>query len=55
MFAKVTLEDGEVLGYLCMQEPEFETEATFAKAADSMKRKAKKQGKAVVGPISHIF
>jgi len=54
LFAKVTLEDGEVLGYLCMQEPEFETEATFAKAADSMKRKAKKQGKAVVGPIKEL-
>jgi hypothetical protein len=31
---------GQVLGYLCMLEPEFDAESVFAKAAGQMKAKA---------------
>jgi len=40
LYAKVEMEDGQVLGYLCMIEPEFEAESVFAKAAGQMKAKA---------------
>ena len=45
LFAKVAIEEGETIGYICMQEPDDDPEKIFLKAAEKMKIKKGSKGK----------